>query len=98
LLGSSARSDTQPELRDELDAELKELLTACDRARKITTEHSKIAKDVRNGKLPANPPKIRPVSYDRQNGENFKVGLSIANDGERPMTFPFLTYSLVNSE
>lgn len=74
--------DGQPELRDELDAELKELLTACDRARKITIEHSKIAKDVHKGKLPANPPKIRPVSYDRQNGENSKVGLSIANDGE----------------
>lgn len=74
--------DGQPELRDELDAELKELLTACDQARKITSEHSKITKDVRNGELPANQPKIRPVSYDRQNEENSKVGLSIANDGE----------------
>jgi hypothetical protein len=30
--------DGQPELRHELDAELKELLTACARARKITSE------------------------------------------------------------
>jgi hypothetical protein len=67
--------DGQPELRDELDAALKGLLTACDQARKIT-------KDVRNTELPTNRPKIRPVSYSRQNEENSKVGLSIANDGE----------------
>ena len=72
--------DGQPELRDELDAALKGLLTACDEARKITDP--KITRDVRNTELPANRPKVRPVSYDRQNGENSKVGLNIANDGE----------------
>lgn len=74
--------DGQPELRAELDVALQELLTACDRARKINDDHPKITKDVRNTKLPATPPKIRPVSYGRQNEGNSKVGLIIVNDGE----------------
>lgn len=61
--------DGQPELRAELDAALKALLAACDRA---AEKHE----------LPTKCPKIRPVSYDRENEKSFAVGLIIANDGE----------------
>jgi pyrimidine deaminase RibD-like protein len=63
------REDGQSELRAELDAALKALLAACDRA---DEKHE----------LPPKCPKIRPVSYDRESEKNFAVGLILANDGE----------------
>jgi pyrimidine deaminase RibD-like protein len=73
--------DSQPELRAELDAALKTLLSACDQARNIASEHPKINENLRDTELPMRP-KVRPVSYGQQSEKSSKVGLIIANDGE----------------
>jgi hypothetical protein len=74
--------DGQLELRDELDAALNALLTACDQARKIANEQTNVIKNVPATDLSAKYPKVRPVSYGARSETNSRTGLIIANDGE----------------